>query len=276
MQGGTPPPFAVVARPNKRNRRENRSRPFLASDSAASFRPRNHRALLKKMTAPRKTFAGNRFLSAIADRFESRDGDVFCRLIGDGGETALTWGQLGRDARRFAGACRAAGAPRGGAVLIFLRHGPALYGAFFGAMLGGFVPSFMPCLSPRQNPAIYWRSHQTLLDRSEPSAIVADRATFAEMEAAGLRLGAARRLIVEDLATAAAADFDPPPETAIALLQHSSGTTGLKKGVALSYDAILRQIEAYRAALHVGGDDVIVSWLPLYHDMGLIACCVMP
>jgi len=228
------------------------------------------------MTDAHKALPSNHFLAMLADNFTSRRDGAFCHIIDNVGEMTLTWADLERGARRFTGLYSANGILPGGVVLIFLRHGPALYGAFFGAMLGGFVPSFMPCLSPRQNPAIYWRSHQTLLDRSEPSAIVADRATFAEMEAAGLRLGAARRLIVEDLATAAAADFDPPPETAIALLQHSSGTTGLKKGVALSYDAILRQIESYRAALHVGGDDVIVSWLPLYHDMGLIACCVMP
>ena len=67
-----------------------------------------------------------------------------------------------------------------------------------------------------------------------------------------------------------------PPGDAMALLQHSSGTTGLKKGVALTYDAILAQIESYATALRLGADDVVVSWLPLYHDMGLIACLVAP
>ena len=62
----------------------------------------------------------------------------------------------------------------------------------------------------------------------------------------------------------------------IVLLQHSSGTTGLQKGVALSHQAVHNQLESYRQALHMDENDVIVSWLPLYHDMGLIACFLLP
>jgi fatty-acyl-CoA synthase len=60
------------------------------------------------------------------------------------------------------------------------------------------------------------------------------------------------------------------------LLQHSSGTTGLQKGVALSHRAIFDQLDAYSESLGFTQDDVVVSWLPLYHDMGLIAGFLMP
>ncbi len=61
------------------------------------------------------------------------------------------------------------------------------------------------------------------------------------------------------------------------LLQHSSGTTGLQKGVALSHQAVLNQVSAYADVLHIDPkSDVLVSWLPLYHDMGLIAGFLMP
>ncbi|MBI5957976.1 MAG: AMP-binding protein, partial [Chloroflexi bacterium] len=59
-------------------------------------------------------------------------------------------------------------------------------------------------------------------------------------------------------------------------LQHSSGSTGLQKGVMLSHGAVLNQIAAYSAAIRLTPQDVIVSWLPLYHDMGLIAGFIMP
>jgi acyl-CoA synthetase (AMP-forming)/AMP-acid ligase II len=62
----------------------------------------------------------------------------------------------------------------------------------------------------------------------------------------------------------------------IALLQHSSGTTGLQKGVALTHQAVFNQLESYSPALRLTPKDVIVSWLPLYHDMGLIAGFLMP
>jgi fatty-acyl-CoA synthase len=59
-------------------------------------------------------------------------------------------------------------------------------------------------------------------------------------------------------------------------LQHSSGTTGLQKGVALTHTAVLNQLAAYSQAIALHADDVVVSWLPLYHDMGLIAGFLLP
>ena len=67
----------------------------------------------------------------------------------------------------------------------------------------------------------------------------------------------------------------PQPE-AVAFLQHSSGTTGLQKGVALSHQAVLNQLQSYSQALALSASDVVVSWLPLYHDMGLIAGFLLP
>src|SRR5439155_3542018 len=61
----------------------------------------------------------------------------------------------------------------------------------------------------------------------------------------------------------------------IALVQHSSGTTGLQKGVALTHRAILDNIAACTISSYLP-DDVVVSWLPLYHDMGLIANFLLP
>ena len=73
----------------------------------------------------------------------------------------------------------------------------------------------------------------------------------------------------------------PVPEVApapddLVLLQHSSGSTGLKKGVALSNRAVLNQIRSYAPTLRLERDDGVASWLPLYHDMGLIACTILP
>ncbi|MBF0235771.1 MAG: AMP-binding protein, partial [Desulfamplus sp.] len=61
-----------------------------------------------------------------------------------------------------------------------------------------------------------------------------------------------------------------------AFLQHSSGTTGLQKGVALSHRAVLAHNRAYAELLKITRKDTIISWLPLYHDMGLIACFILP
>ncbi len=84
-------------------------------------------------------------------------------------------------------------------------------------------------------------------------------------------------------ATAATADAEqhcPLPEIhaeSLAFIQHSAGTTGLQKGVALTHAAVLRQLEHLQRALKIdGAADRVYSWLPLYHDMGLIACFMLP
>ncbi|MEP7293713.1 MAG: AMP-binding protein, partial [Chloroflexota bacterium] len=69
--------------------------------------------------------------------------------------------------------------------------------------------------------------------------------------------------------------YAPDPDE-IAFLQHSSGTTGLQKGVALTHRAVLNHLASYSDAIALNAQDVIVSWLPLYHDMGLIAGFLLP
>lgn len=62
----------------------------------------------------------------------------------------------------------------------------------------------------------------------------------------------------------------------VAFIQLSSGTTGLPKVINISHSAVIEQCHEYSNKLNLKSKDVIVSWLPLYHDMGLIACFMMP
>ena len=75
----------------------------------------------------------------------------------------------------------------------------------------------------------------------------------------------------------AAAD-DEPWTTAepdrVAFLQFSSGTTGLRKGVMLRHREVVQQIAAFARVVPMGDGNLVASWLPLYHDMGLIACFI--
>ncbi|MGE5269359.1 MAG: AMP-binding protein [Thiohalocapsa sp.] len=222
----------------------------------------------------------NRFLSGVLRHFQEKPDAVFSRFIRSDEVEAIRWCDLEQSAAAFLAAYRAQQLPPDALVLIFLRHVPALYGSFLGAMLGGLRPSYMPCASAKQDPALYWSSHATLFERIVPALVVADRATLREMQANGLDLSRTRTLAIDDVEPSATrsgeAAWSEPEEDAIGLLQHSSGTTGLKKGVALSYRAIAAQLESYGAALGIAERDVIVSWLPLYHDMGLVACLLLP
>jgi fatty-acyl-CoA synthase len=189
------------------------------------------------------------------------------------GREVLTAGELRTACRGVAGGLARVGVKPGEIVLLFLSHQAMLIPAFLGAQWLGAVPAYMPPLSPRQDRQAWLASHAAVIAHVRPRAIVADQEVAALLEP-GPDVAV---LTLEDLSGAegpeAPAAFDPD---AVCLLQHSSGTTGLKKGVQLSYGAVMAQIEAYGRALDLDGSETVVSWLPVYHDMGLIACTVLP
>ena len=204
------------------------------------------------------------------------DEQVFCHFLQSGQAVSISYRDLRCEAGRFARLFRQSGVQRGEVVLIFLRHSPDLLYSFLGAMLAGAIPSFMPCPTSKQDPTLYWSSHRKLFERIGAGAVLTSTENLAMIRehTAGLPL----QLLEVEKAGDFTGDFVPEstaPET-IAFLQHSSGTTGLKKGVALTHAAVLRQVQGYAGTLKLAPDDCIVSWLPLYHDMGLIACFLLP
>lgn len=191
---------------------------------------------------------------------------------------AWTYQRLASSIETWAGRCAAAGIGPGSTVLVFLPQGPEAIALYFGVMLARAVPSFMPLPSPKQNPQHYWQSHRQLLELIRPATVVTLQTHRDAMLESGFD-GLVGALLAADGDWPATPGTLPPigdPDRELALLQHSSGTTALKKGVALSHAAVGRQVDAYARALGAHADDVVVSWLPIYHDMGLIACTIVP
>src|SRR5215207_395485 len=194
----------------------------------------------------------------------------------------ITYDQLLQGANAYASTLRLAGIKPGNVVVLILQHGEDLIYAFWGTILHGAIPSIMPFLTEKLSPERYRADLATLVSVTKPSAII----TYPEFEAEiqlTLSDGDAQCsvLTTDQLAQKTSLNFDSlagfsrNPES-IVLLQHSSGTTGLQKGVALSHQAVFNQLNAYGQSLSLQENDVIVSWLPLYHDMGLIAGFIMP
>lgn len=164
---------------------------------------------------------------------------------------------------------------RGYIGFIFLPQTPQAIMWFFGLMSAGIIPSLMPLPSHKQDEKKYWESHQQLIELTNPSLVI----TTAEWLSAFEDITENIECTVHDselLSSYMSNDNIEDTKGEIAFLQHSSGTTGLKKGVALSHKAVIDQIESYSKSLSATSDDIIVSWLPIYHDMGLIACTIMP
>ena len=164
-------------------------------------------------------------------------------------------------------------------VVIVQRDLLSLVTTFFGASMLGAIPSILPFATEKLDPNRYRVAMAALLDLARPAILATDELVRSDVE--GLLPDGDSYL---PRIVTIQGEFSGPLDNeshqsnadATALLQHSSGTTGLQKGVALSHRAIFEQLEAYSAALSFTQDDVVVSWLPLYHDMGLIAGFLMP
>lgn len=194
----------------------------------------------------------------------------------------LTYADLCAHAAGYAAALAAGGVQPGEVVIIILQHGAALLAAYWGVVLHGAVPAIMPFLTEKLARERYLADLASLLRITQPAALIT-YAAFENAVRSALPPDASVRAVLLSEAVTPLAQWsteslagtraDPH---AIALLQHSSGTTGLQKGVALSHQAVFNQLQAYGAALQTSSADVVVSWLPLYHDMGLIAGFIMP
>jgi len=189
-----------------------------------------------------------------------------------GQEEPITCGALATGAAAVAGALRDRGVRAGDRVAIMLRTEPAFFRVFLGVLLAGAVP--VPIYPPFRPAHLedYARRQVAILRNAGARLLV----TFADVA----RLGRLVRHRVPTLADVAVADeLVAPPSgalvpardaEAVALIQYTSGSTGDPKGVVLTHGNLLANIRALGQALAVRPDDVFVSWLPLYHDMGLI------
>lgn len=195
----------------------------------------------------------------------------------------LTYRDLIRGANRYALTYAREGVHPGEVVILILQHGEDLIYAFWGAILHGAIPSIMPFLTEKLAPEKYRADLASLISITKPTTIITYPEFETEVRGALIEGDSVQHIILTGTIEAGAEPefdslqgFKSSPED-IVVLQHSSGTTGLQKGVALSHRAVLNQLEAYSNTLCIDpASDVIVSWLPLYHDMGFIACFLMP
>lgn len=197
-------------------------------------------------------------------------------------DRAITYEGLLRGASAYTSTlCREQIQP-GEVVILILQHGADLIHAFWGAILHGAIPSIMPYLTEKLASEQYRADLATLISVTQPAAIVTYPEFETEVRVAVEGRSSVRAVILTDrLEPESDPDFKSVGGARrsakdIVLLQHSSGTTGLQKGVALSHQAVFNQLDAYSHSLKLVDSDVIVSWLPLYHDMGLIAGFLMP
>ena len=167
----------------------------------------------------------------------------------------------------------------GDRVALMLPTGIEFFTAFFGILYAGAVP--VPIYPPMQLSQLedYLRRQAKILCNAEPKVLVT--------VTAAIRLGGLLRGLVPSLSAIRSVDdlqsrsahlslpqLNDPDATA--LIQYTSGSTGDPKGVVLSHANVLANIRAILKAIDATSADVLLSWLPLYHDMGLIGAWLGP
>jgi len=196
-------------------------------------------------------------------------------LLGDdplASATPLTYAELRERGRAVAAGLAHSDVHPGDTVAIMLPTSLDYFVAFIGVLYAGAIP--VP-LYPPGRPAQfddYLRRQIGILDNAQAVALITN--LDAERVARVLRAPVAslrRVTTVTDLERGRRPEVRPPLRADdVALLQYTSGSTVSPKGVVLTHADLLANIRAMAQAVHADASDVFVSWLPLYHDMGLI------
>ena len=188
----------------------------------------------------------------------------------------ITYRMLQLDARTLAANLLAQGVHAGDRIAIMLPTGRDFFSAFYGALYAGCVP--VPLYPPARPSQIeeHMRRIAGIVGNAETVMLITDERIkplghLLRAHCASLRTVAT----VADLSHPAAALLPARAEAQeIAFLQYTSGSTGNPKGVVLTHANLLANLRAMAQASGVTSEDIFVSWLPLYHDMGLIGACM--
>jgi acyl-CoA synthetase (AMP-forming)/AMP-acid ligase II len=230
------------------------------------------------------------FQDTLRHRLESKAGRVVLRILLSPGSDPVEF--TGRDLleQSVAAAKRHSSAPERSVVLLLLPHSAELFLLHLGLLLTGRVPAILAWPTNRVDPRKYQRNlvHQLqslpaaeLLTLPLLARNIASRLPYAVTAVPNPTQQHPDRIFDFELSHE---DSAAPPVTAAAaglpddalFLQFSGGTTGAQKCVVVTADMLDTQLDLLARNLAFGPEDSVVSWLPMYHDMGLIACLWLP
>jgi fatty-acyl-CoA synthase len=192
-----------------------------------------------------------------------------------GGEwVSWNWATLRDHAERVAAGLADAGLRPGDHVLLIANKMDLTVATLFGAWWLGAVPILVGLPFRLSDGRAFFDSLRTTAQRLKARALVTDRTLAAYATANDdLAILAAEDLLATDPQSAR---LGPNTSNAPALIQLTSGSTGVPRGVVLAHDRLLEHMACMSAALPSHSESAAVSWLPLHHDMGLMGGLLFP
>jgi len=186
-----------------------------------------------------------------------------------------TWGEVHERARCIAGGLAAAGVGPGDAVGVLAGSPVEIAPTAQGLWMRGASITMLHQPTPRTD-LVHWAEDTTnVIDMIEAKAVVISDPFLAAAPVLAER--GITVLTVEDLLTAEPIDAVETGEDDVALMQLTSGSTGSPKAVIITHRNIYSNAEAMFIGARVDGDeDVMVSWLPCFHDMGMVGFLTIP
>nr|WP_244552491.1 fatty acyl-AMP ligase [Allosphingosinicella indica] len=186
---------------------------------------------------------------------------------------AYPFSELRDDALMAARRLIALGIAPGDRVALVAETGPDFAALFFGAVYAGAWPVPLPLPTSFGGKDSYIDQLAVQLKSSDPR-ILFFPAELGEMAGAAAAQTGVEGLAWEEFADREAPDVALPTAQSddICYLQYSSGSTRFPHGVAVTHHALLNNLSAHSHGMRVSDQDRCVSWLPWYHDMGLVGC----
>lgn len=197
----------------------------------------------------------------------------------DGTERRVSRAELLLASQSCAENLRANGVLVGDKLVLVLPHGMDLFSAIWGVLLLGAIPTVYTYPDIAGDAGDYLEKLTEFAANIRADSIVSTAELMSQQ--ANVTKESGLNFIALNSERLASCEVDIQPQQVdsleqAAVLQFSSGTTGMKKGVVISYRAIENYLVANQASMRLVPEDVFLSWLPLNHDMGLIACFIVP
>ncbi len=241
-------------------------------DPAHGAKQEERRRIEQPREAPPPPISAKNFIEVLRGHAEHEPERTQIHLLEGNERQVVSYGQLLDRASQVAAGLRGAGLQRNEAVAIMLPTCDDFFYAFLGVTLAGGIA--VPIYPPARPDKIeeYVRRQTLILENAEVRFLISFEQVRAVAKVMRLRLPSLIDVTtVAALRRLGAGAPAPGVECAdIFFIQYPSGSTGNPKGVVLTHANVLANVQGIGWAVQARPDDVVVSWLPLYHDMGLI------